>query len=118
MAEVADALRAGVGSAVTVSARPVDTVTAPALIVTAADPFLTVGGSHCLYTVRLGVVVIAGRFNLAGTWDTLVSLGESAFGICESLDGVAVEGLGRVGPVEAAGIDYLAGVIDLTMYRD
>jgi hypothetical protein len=118
MAEVADALRDGFGSEVTVSPRPVDTVTAPALIVTAADPFLVTGGTHCLYTVRLAVVTIAGRFNLAGTWDTLVSISESAFVICESLDGVAVESLGRVGPVEAAGVDYLAGVLDLIMFRD
>jgi hypothetical protein len=118
MAEVATALSDGLPAAVTVWARPVDTVTAPAVVVTAADPLLTSGGSHCLYTVRLSVVVIAGRFTLAGTWDTLISLGESSYAICETLDGVVVEALGRIGPVEAGGIDYLAGVLDLTMFRD
>jgi hypothetical protein len=64
------------------------------------------------------VVVIAGRFDLAGTWDTLMATEDAAVAVLEPLAGLELPSTGRVGPVEAAGVDYLAAVIELTMYRN
>ncbi len=118
MAEVAAILRPPLEPLVTVSARPVDRITAPGVIVTAGEPLLQLGGTYCLYVLHFGVAIVAGRFDGAGTWDTLLAISEAAFGALETLEGCEPEGLGRVGPVAVAGVDYLAGIIDLTLYRN
>ena len=118
MAEVADHLRPALEPIVTVSRRPVDRITAPAAIVTAGEPLLRLGGTYCLYELHLAVALIAGRFDAAGTWDTLLDLSDTAFAALETLEGCQPDGLGRVGPVSVGGVDYLAGLIDLTLYRN
>ena len=118
MREVADHLRPALEPIVTVYPRPVDRLSAPAAIVTAGEPLILLGSTYCLYELHLAVAVVAGRFDGAGTWDLLLDVGEAVLARLETLDGCEPLGMGRVGPVAVAGVDYLAGIHDLTLYRN
>ena len=118
MRELADHLRPVLEPVVTVYGRPVDKLIAPAAIVTAGEPLLQLGGTYCLYELHLAVAVVAGRFDAAGTWDTLIDVAETVQAALETLDGCESVSLGRVGPVAVAGVDYLAGIHDVTLYRN
>ncbi len=117
MHEVADALSETVDAKVIVSARPVDLVVTPELVVTAGEPWMTPGGSLCERLIGLMVVIYAGRYALEGTWDQLTDLSEHAYRTLEEMPAVNLTSLGRTGKYEVAGVDYLAAAIAFTIYR-
>jgi hypothetical protein len=106
-----------VDATVIVSARPVDLVVTPELIVTAGEPWMRPGGSICERLITLNVVIYAGRFALEGTWDLLTDLSEHAYRTLEEMPAVTLTSLGRAGKYEVAGVDYLGAVIAFDIYR-
>jgi hypothetical protein len=117
MHEIADALAAEVDATVVVSARPVDAVVAPQLVVTAGASWMQPGGSLCERLIGLAVVIYAGRYDLAGTWDQLTDLSELAYRTLEDLPRMDVTSLARAGRYTVAGVDHLGAVINFNVYR-
>ena len=115
--EIANVLSEAVDATVVVSARPVDMVAAPELVVTAGEPWMTPGGSLCETLIGLAVVIYAGRFSLEGTWDLLTDLAEHAYRTLEDLPGLDITSLGRAGHYEIGGVDYLGAVLAFNVYR-